>query len=173
MLCTFQGCVDIRTTSYPKAWPATLAKNCDAIGGTYSNVSEPVPDQKASETLFSLIGLLGRSNRPGEQITISFAPTALEVASITGKHRVPDEPGVRPGGQLTCQDGTVQLSWSRGIETAGAEGLGRARTDVFLSKGNDGTLIVRKERSETGLYSWFLPYHRRSMEWYRFRPFNG
>jgi len=167
-----QGCLMVHATPYPKGWPDTLAKRCDAIDGTYSNTSDRVPGQRGAWHLRNLVGLLGEDNPPGERIKITvLAPNTLEVSSIRGKYRVPNGLGVHPDTQVRCSEAGVELSWG-GFDNAGPEGFGWAGTWVFLSKADDGTLIVKKEHLGLVVYAWVLPLHRRSIEWSRFRPLN-
>jgi len=153
------------STPYPKDWPENMAKECAAIEGTYSNFSEPVPGQEGTQSLFSLMGLLGVSNRRGERITILLpSPESLEVSGIVDKRRFPNETT-----RVKCNnEGALEISYASG-EIAEL-GPVRGARDITVQKATDGTLIVEKKELATALLGWIFPYHQRDTRWYRFRP---
>jgi hypothetical protein len=161
MLSLLSGCVFIWTRPYPDEWPARLeGAACGGVLGTYEN--QGISDEgKKGDTLFSLVGLSGRTDRPGERITLSqITPDVLDVRGRDASREYHFS-----GSEVRCRNGALEFYR---VGTDCSEGIClRGSTKTVLSRAADGGLVVKWHNVATGVMG-ALPVHFRDIRWYRY-----
>lgn len=167
--------------TYPATWPAVvhLGADCTAINGTYADRGVLVPSWKgasAAEEPVSLSGLLidtgdvsHQDDEARVEITVASQPDGDEEFVGATLHLAGKGGSEAQGARCAnCIKGDLRLSAeSEGGIPFVAGGI--KTSELWLTKGEDGSLIICLREAYTG-YVTVVPFYSSRRSWARFAP---
>ncbi|WP_341910783.1 hypothetical protein [Ferrovibrio terrae] len=148
------GCAEVTPGDYPKGWPAVvgLGPACQGLAGTYKNAGMTNDPRTARNRLSDFI--LKNNDQglgAGQDIRFTFGPDdGLTVDALRNDAVVDSVTLLRSERGYSCENDGVKI---RKAVTGAVAGYNSASR--FLTKGSDGSLIVRDSFSMAGI--WILP----------------
>lgn len=176
LLLLLTGCTAVEKSPYPTDWPQPLStQGCDAVSGRYeSRVSWATYTHPHGEIL---LGLSLLQTQPlvhrVKSVEIDLGPDTLTITGYgeTGELLLHQSYN-HESGVYHCENGMLVIDPERmdQSETAPDSPLfGVSSGGLELLRTEDGSLVMRKWGSATGMAYLLVPVHAESEQWYRFR----